>query len=44
MELRYVREGKILMIEDEEGNKEIIDKDLKESFEKERIEPDEKTE
>jgi hypothetical protein len=30
--LRYVKDNKVLMVEDEFGNKEILDKNLKKSF------------
>lgn len=32
--LKYKRNGKVLMVEDDYGNREILDKNLKESFQK----------
>lgn len=40
VELRYVKDGKVLMVEDQYGNREILDKVLRKSFNKERIQPD----
>ena len=40
MKLRYVKNGKVLIIEDEYGNQEIINKKLRDSFAKERKIPD----
>lgn len=43
--LRYVKDNKVLMVEDEFGNKEILDKNLKKSFdETKRIATDEEIE
>lgn len=44
VELRYVKDGKVLMVEDQYGNREILDKVLKKSFNKERIQPDQEEE